>query len=72
MRWIAFQLLEKSVLAGDAYFCCHEFKKIGHLAMEVRWFERSIVIIFHKMASSAHCLSSCWLKTEVFVINLAH
>src|SRR5690606_8466335 len=61
----------EGVHAGDADFCCHESEKIGHLAMEVRWLERSGSIFSFQMAVSMHfmrfvplkkgCLSTIWI-----------
>ncbi len=31
MRWTTLRGLKKIVHAGDAYFCCHEFKETGYL-----------------------------------------
>lgn len=33
MRWTTLRGLKKIVHAGDAYFCCHEFKETGYLGV---------------------------------------
>ena len=60
----------EGVHAGDAYFCCHEFEKIGHLAMEVRWLQRSGFNFSFKPALSMGLCAICSSEKKVFVNNL--
>jgi len=61
----------EGIHAGDADFCCHESEKIGHLAMEVRWLERSRFIFSFKMAVATHLCAICSVEKRVFVNNLS-